>query len=181
MCLNELMEGHLSREDLAHLGGCLGSDVPFFLFGGTAFMQGRGEVGQPLPDAPELTMVIVKPAGGVSTAEAYRALDSLPGVRQPGSPAVIRSVERRDRDALVGSMSNHFELVVGQLAPAALRAMEALQSQGAECVHLCGSGSAVFGVFARADSAHTAAAALGSEWEAVHVCSTVSAREAAAT
>src|SRR5262245_42636946 len=73
--LHRLWGGKLSRRDLMQLAGTLGSDVPFFLHGGTALGVGRGEELYPLADVRRLGVVIVKPSFGVSTAEAYRWLD----------------------------------------------------------------------------------------------------------
>ncbi|MCX6636382.1 MAG: 4-(cytidine 5'-diphospho)-2-C-methyl-D-erythritol kinase, partial [Acidobacteria bacterium] len=61
-------------ETLIELGGRLGSDVPFFLLGGTAVALGRGSELYPLPDVPARHGLAVMPPVQVSTPEAYRAL-----------------------------------------------------------------------------------------------------------
>ncbi len=53
----------------------IGSDVPLFLLGGTVLGLNRGETVYPLPDLPTLPVVVAVPSVGVSTAEAFRALD----------------------------------------------------------------------------------------------------------
>ncbi len=73
--LNTLWGGKLSRRQLIRLGAQLGSDVPFFLQGGTAVATGRGEELYPVDDAQRLGVVVIKPSFGVSTADAYRWLD----------------------------------------------------------------------------------------------------------
>ena len=45
----------------------LGADVPFFLFGGTARGTGIGDKIEPLPDAPEKFLLIVKPNANINT------------------------------------------------------------------------------------------------------------------
>ena len=55
----------------------LGADVPFFLTGGTAYVEGIGEKITPIADYSDRILVIAKGSQGVSTAEAYRAVDSL--------------------------------------------------------------------------------------------------------
>jgi 4-diphosphocytidyl-2-C-methyl-D-erythritol kinase len=60
---------------LVEIAAQLGSDVPFFLFGGTALGIGRGSEVYPLPDFPARHALVVSPQVHVSTAEAYRALD----------------------------------------------------------------------------------------------------------
>src|SRR5579863_3950502 len=61
---------------LLPLGEELGSDVPFFLLGGTAVAVGRGTELYPLPDRPAQAGVVVAPAVHVSTADAYRRLSA---------------------------------------------------------------------------------------------------------
>ena len=56
---------------LAGIGAEIGSDVPFFFVGGTARGRGRGEIVEPLPDAPPRALVLVIPPFPVSTAEVY--------------------------------------------------------------------------------------------------------------
>ncbi len=59
--LNKLWRLNLSEEKLLELAARLGSDVPFFLYGGTALAAGRGEVLTPLPPFPHHWVVLVVP------------------------------------------------------------------------------------------------------------------------
>ncbi len=59
--LNDLWELGLSSEKLLELAAQLGSDVPFFFYGGTALLEGRGEVVTPLPPLPHTWVVLVVP------------------------------------------------------------------------------------------------------------------------
>src|SRR5262249_7853251 len=59
--VNALLELGLDAKTLHAAASALGSDVPFFLTGGTAVARGRGENITPLPDAPTLWLVVVKP------------------------------------------------------------------------------------------------------------------------
>jgi 4-diphosphocytidyl-2-C-methyl-D-erythritol kinase len=81
--LNRLFETKLSREELARLGSTIGSDVPFFLFESAALCKGRGELVEPTKLKTKLSILLLKPAFGVSSAWAYsRWKDSkeIPGV-----------------------------------------------------------------------------------------------------
>jgi len=83
----------VSFEDLRAVAASLGSDVPFFLFGGTALGIGRGEEIYPLPDAPARRLMVVMPPEGVSTSDAYRRVSSrLTG--SGGSPRIAALVHR---------------------------------------------------------------------------------------
>ena len=70
---------------LREVASGIGSDVPFFLSGGTALGLGRGEEIYPLVDLPRHWIVVVLPPFGVSTAEAYAWYDEdrAAGVREP--------------------------------------------------------------------------------------------------
>ena len=81
--LNQLFEAKLSREELASLGSTIGSDVAFFLYESAALCKGRGEIVQPTKLKKKLSISLLKPAFGVSSAWAYsRWQDSteIPGV-----------------------------------------------------------------------------------------------------
>jgi 4-diphosphocytidyl-2-C-methyl-D-erythritol kinase len=84
LALNQVADpagkGLLSGAELAEMGACLGSDVPFFLFNcSAAWVSGRGEKIQPLvlpKSAYSLSFVLVNPGFPSDTAEAYRLFDA---------------------------------------------------------------------------------------------------------
>src|SRR5262249_11610654 len=65
VALNQLWQLGLDKGTLEQLAAALGSDVPFFVHGGTALIEGRGEVVHPLPDAEPLWLVLAQPAIGL--------------------------------------------------------------------------------------------------------------------
>mgnify|MGYP000893332552 CR=1 FL=1 len=74
--LNRLWGLFLHDDDLRALGSLLGSDVPFFISGGTALAVGRGEIIQPLPPFPRTKVLLAAVQGAkLSAAEVYSALD----------------------------------------------------------------------------------------------------------
>lgn len=81
MVLNQLWQCGLSTEELINLGVKLGADVPFFLFGKSAFVQGIGEKLQQI-EVPEQWYVVVKPDVHIATAKVFShadlVRDSLP-------------------------------------------------------------------------------------------------------
>jgi 4-diphosphocytidyl-2-C-methyl-D-erythritol kinase len=73
--LNRLWKLSLNDTILLELGARLGSDVPFFLYGGTALAEGRGEILKPLPDFPQTGVLLTSPKGlKLSAAEVYGSL-----------------------------------------------------------------------------------------------------------
>jgi 4-diphosphocytidyl-2-C-methyl-D-erythritol kinase len=71
LALNQLFETKLSLEELAGIGSAIGSDVPFFLFESPAVCKGRGEIITPTKIKEKFSILLLKPAFGVSSAWAY--------------------------------------------------------------------------------------------------------------
>ena len=146
--LNRIWDGRLPVSELARLGTELGADVPFFLMGGTALGVGRGDDLYPVDDVRRLGVIILKPAFGVSTVDAYRWLDEdgPPRPRDGGGVGPTAAVD-------VGWRGRNLVLVNDLEAPVARRYREvaemvaACRREGAWGAGMTGSGSAVFGLF----------------------------------
>jgi 4-diphosphocytidyl-2-C-methyl-D-erythritol kinase len=130
---------------LREVAGGLGSDVPFFLSGGTALGLGRGEEIYPFVDLPPHWVVIVTPPYGVSTAEAYAWYDEdrAAGHREPRELQML-PVPWPTRAA---QMINDLEPPVVRRHPEIGALKTALREAGAVAAAMSGSGSAVFGLF----------------------------------
>jgi 4-diphosphocytidyl-2-C-methyl-D-erythritol kinase len=148
------------QSELVDMAARLGSDVPFFLTGGTARMRGRGEIIEPLPDAPKLDLVIVWPGFGVSTAQAYRRLDQRTDPSACATDKALVAVRTGDAEGLAASVSNDFEAVVLAERPELVEVKSEMQQLGAKSSLLCGSGSAISGIMSSATQAAEAAEAL---------------------
>ena len=170
--LNELFGSPLSAGQLAAIAGRVGSDVPYFLAGGTALASGRGDVVEKLPDAPRMDLVIVKPDFGISTAWAYSRLDEVGCRRSRHSAAVVSAVTRGDRTGIIRNLSNDFEDVVIEAFPQIAEIRRRMLELGAEGALLCGSGAAVFGVFPGREEAGRASEALAVDYPFAAVVST---------
>lgn len=134
---------------LTAMAAQLGSDVPFFLYGGTALGLGRGEELYPLPDRPREQALVVVPDVHSSTADAYRDLSlTLTNVElQNKLDSFQRSAwgncSGQDKSILV----NDFEVVVLARYPQLEGIRDRLRRAGAIRVAMTGSGSAIFGIF----------------------------------
>jgi 4-diphosphocytidyl-2-C-methyl-D-erythritol kinase len=147
---------------LSRLGGQLGSDVPFFLLGGTAAAIGRGTELFPLRDAPARTGVLVTPGVHVSTAEAYRDLG--PSLTIELQQNKIDSFQSLVWDGGVSEAArNDFEAVVFRQHARLAQVKRKLLRAGASPALMTGSGSAVFGLFPTGDEASRARDALKGE------------------
>ncbi len=177
IALNRLYGTALNESKLVELGAIVGSDVPLFIVDGTVRMRGRGEIVEALPDAPQLYFVIVKPKANVLTAWAYSELDKQPKHRSVGASTIAeRAIRRGDRNALIRCLYNDFEPVVAAAISEVRFIQCALEEVGAERAMLCGSGSAVFGVFESAESAEFAATQLRSRYGDVFSATNVSTK-----
>jgi 4-diphosphocytidyl-2-C-methyl-D-erythritol kinase len=137
---------------LADLAAQLGSDVPFFLHGGTALGLGRGEELYPLPDLQPTRGLLVVPNVHSSTAEAYRDLSpTLTSIRLQNK---LDSFQREVWSA--GVDGNDFEEVVFARHPELKRIKERLCRLGAKPAAMTGSGSAIFGMFADSEKLNRA-------------------------
>jgi 4-diphosphocytidyl-2-C-methyl-D-erythritol kinase len=152
LALPALLGKTLPLATLLELGSEFGSDVPFFLLGGTAAGIGRGTELYPLPDFPKHPVLLVAPGVHVSTAEAYRALGRKAS-EPAGAPADFLSVAWSASDA----WTNDFESVVFRQHPQLKLIKGKLLKLGARPALMSGSGSSVFGIFASREKRDEAA------------------------
>jgi 4-diphosphocytidyl-2-C-methyl-D-erythritol kinase len=147
-------------KELQEMAASLGADVPFFLHGGTARGEARGDVLAPLADPPRRWAVVVAPPFGVSTKDAYQWFDELPDGTRKGRRVV--------NDLQAPVVARHPE--IGEL-------VERLLHAGASPASMSGSGSAVFGLFARRLAAEKAADSLIGGGRCVIMTRTLSRQE----
>jgi len=124
-----------AEAELARLAASLGSDVPFFLFGGEADVGGRGERVEARPDGPSEDLILVVPPFSISTAEVYAAFDRLGG----GSPPPDR-LEIEGSGRFFGP--NELERAVVAVRPEMAGYLESGRRIATECA-VTGSGSAI--------------------------------------
>jgi 4-diphosphocytidyl-2-C-methyl-D-erythritol kinase len=172
IALNCLWGLRMGLEQLAPLAARLGSDVPFFLRGGTALALGRGEIVVPLPEAgARVWLVAVKPAVGVSTSLAYQEWDRrrlLPG---GDCGAAVSAVSRATPEAIASALHNDFERVILRQHRILAAIKRDLVQAGCLGALLCGSGAAVSGIAPSKHLAQRAASSLEQKYgwaKAVH-------------
>jgi 4-diphosphocytidyl-2-C-methyl-D-erythritol kinase len=144
LALPVLLGKQVPLEKLLELAAELGSDVPFFLTGGTAVGIGRGTELYPLPDAPSRPGLLIIPGIHSSTAAAYEALHRkvLPEVPTD----MINRFQAVAQD-METQWSNDFEAVVFRQHPQLKSIKGKLLKLGAWRAMMTGSGSALFGLF----------------------------------
>ncbi len=156
IALNKLWNAGLDAKTLVSIGSTLGSDVPFFIRGGTALGSSRGEILEPFDLNVPFWIVTVTPPIHVSTAWAYARVK--PRDRAKGEnlrSAVVKGIAHPAQ--LPSTITNDFEKPVFA-AHSEIRALkDALVKAGALFALMSGSGSSVFGFFQDKSAAHKAA------------------------
>ena len=145
LALPALARKPIPMERLMHLAAQLGSDVPFFLLGGTAAVLGRGEELYPVPDLRYRHVLLVSPDVHVSTPDAYRALS------QRLTPESVKSkLDGFQAKLWSGELlpaTNDFEKVVFEQHPRMKAIRNRLLRAGASLALMTGSGSSLVGIF----------------------------------
>ncbi len=142
---NTLWQLDLDTEMLAEIGAGIGSDVPFFLHGGTALCEGRGERITPLSPFPRHTpLVLVLSALQSNTGAAYAGLQ-LPSPDQQRTAAdFIQAMENQSIPGMENAAFNRFEPCVFHALPQ-LRALSAAISHTLDRpLRMSGSGTALW-------------------------------------
>ncbi|MCY7344688.1 MAG: 4-(cytidine 5'-diphospho)-2-C-methyl-D-erythritol kinase [Pyrinomonadaceae bacterium] len=146
--LAKLWKVTIGFEDLREIGKKLGSDVPFFFYGGTALGTGRGTEIFSLEDYRKDSILIVTPKVDVSTGDAFARLN-VPDLTNKGSKSILQ-ICRDEVNSLYlrqSELKNDFERVIFETEPETAQIKERLFSFGAKRALLSGSGASVFAVF----------------------------------
>jgi 4-diphosphocytidyl-2-C-methyl-D-erythritol kinase len=123
------------RDDLAQIALALGSDVPFFLVGGTAYATGRGEVLTPMPSMSRIPLLLLLPEERVSTKDAFAR------ITRSSRPLGIDAY----RD--FANFTNDFEEPIFAMLPRLGELKRRLCDAGAKWAGMSGSGSTIVGAF----------------------------------
>ena len=161
MALNHLWRAGLSREELMALGLPLGADIPFFIFGETAFAEGVGEALQPVK-APDCWYVVIEPGVAVPTAAIFCSEHLT-----RNTPAVIITDFSRhleNHSDLKGYGRNDLQQVATSLFPPVAQAIEWLSAHGD--ARMTGSGACVFCAVASQAEAEAVLQQVPAKWKA---------------
>jgi len=143
MALNRLWQARLEDDALMRIGGALGADVPFFIFGRSAWVEGIGERLAPMEIAPRWYVVLV-PTVEVPT----RAVFAAPELTRNTEPLKMEDFSARPRP---GRFANDLEPVVVSRFPEVARHLEWLRGHGE--ARMTGSGSCVFAPYESREAA----------------------------
>lgn len=144
--LNQLWQLALSREKLLELARQLGSDVAFFLDGGTALVEGRGETVTPLPTLRRMWLVLVIPAVPPLPEKTRQLYESLNASHYTDGGITRRLVSdiTKGKEFAPNLLFNTFENVAFARFSELSVYREHMVKVGAPHVHLAGSGPTLF-------------------------------------
>jgi 4-diphosphocytidyl-2-C-methyl-D-erythritol kinase len=136
LAVRRLLEIDMDDDRILEVAAEIGSDVPFCVRGGAAWMRGRGEVIEPIALDARLSFLVAVPPFRLSTAEVYRMWDAL------GGPVSTRAVPAPRRIAdVVPELFNDLEPAAEAVEPRLLEFRAALEAATRRPALLAGSGS----------------------------------------
>lgn len=144
LAIDRMFAMNTPRERLHDIALGLGSDVPFFLVGGTAYATGRGENLVPLPAAAPIPLLLLFPEERVATKEAFARIRSY---SQPAGLQHYREAVAGDLLSHADLLVNDFEAAIFEVHPHLRELKERLLRTGAAWAGMTGSGSTIVGAY----------------------------------
>jgi 4-diphosphocytidyl-2-C-methyl-D-erythritol kinase len=138
LALNHLLAAPLPASELAAIALALGSDVPFFLMGGTAHATGRGEELTPLAEVAPMPVTVLMPAAHLPTPTVFQELTDA-----ERGPRTARGATWAANQPVTALLHNRLTGPARRLCPAAASLLDWLADQGVPHL-LSGSGAACF-------------------------------------
>ncbi len=161
--LNEVWNLQLSKNVLASLAAQIGSDVPFFIYGGTCRARGRGEIITSIPKCPSLELAFIVPPVKVpeqKTKWIYSHFDVTKVENHPSVEKMLEAITQNDSHAVAQAAGNAFEegLSISEYAPVFYLIESLKKVPGVHNAILAGAGPTIC-IFC--DSAKTAETVVG--------------------
>lgn len=168
VALNRLFKTGLTTAQLCEIGLTVGADVPFCVMGGTAYVTGIGEGLQALPPLPDCAIVVAQPKEGISTKEAYAAVDNAEILSRPDNAAAIAALEAGDLPGVCRQAVNVFESATQLEGVKDIR--RRMEQFAPLCSQMTGSGSCVFAIFEDEDAAEACLSDLQKDYPTAFIC-----------
>ena len=144
--LNNLWQLNISLQKLSALAAKLGSDVAFFIYGGTTIAKGRGEEILPLPPIPETWLVLLKPAIEPVPGKTPQLYSRLNPSHFTSGQHIQQMVAHLNHGGMIEAqfLFNVFEQVAFDFFPGLSDYSSTMLKSGARSIHLAGSGPVLF-------------------------------------
>lgn len=141
--MNRLWELNLSMEELISMGVEVGTDVPYCLYGTTAYISGKGEVVEPLVPMPQCWVVLVKPRISVSTRKIFQQVE-MEQLSHPDMKKLSEAIVEQDYQKMLTYMGNSLEDITIPKHPVIQQIKDRMMKYGADVALMSGSGPTVF-------------------------------------
>jgi 4-diphosphocytidyl-2-C-methyl-D-erythritol kinase len=145
--MKELFRLPLEKDEMCSMAVKLGADIPYCIIGGTQLSEGIGEVLTELPDMPECSILVGKPAIGVSTGWVYKELDSKPIESHPDIDGMCEAIREKNLAGVCSRLGNVLEPVTRSKYDVIGKVERLMKENGADESIMTGSGPTVFGLF----------------------------------
>lgn len=137
----ELFGLELKSREILNISARLGSDVSFFLFGGTTLVSGKGEKIWELPDLPPQDVCLIRFPFGLPTPGIYRAWRGRKTLHR--SRKALPAVFSGSWEGIKKEVGNDLERCAVKKAPVIRKVLETLRKEGIKPAHLSGSGPTI--------------------------------------
>jgi 4-diphosphocytidyl-2-C-methyl-D-erythritol kinase len=153
---NSFHEVPFDDDQLREIAEPLGSDVPSQIVPAHSIVTGTGQHVERVA-LPELAIVLVPSLIGISTGDVYRTADEMGLTRSSLDPTDLHALAGESPEVIATRLENDLQPATLRLRPELAETLEELRAAGALGAQVSGSGPTVFGVFADAEAASTAA------------------------
>lgn len=141
--MDRLWQLDLTMPELIDIGMEVGTDVPYCIYGTTAFISGKGEKVTPLRPMPQCWVVLVKPRLSVSTGKIFQEVD-LDQLHHPDIQELSDAILAEDYQRMIAAMGNSLESITIPKHPVVQQIKERMMKYGADVALMTGSGPTVF-------------------------------------
>ena len=173
--LNRLWSLGLSRKRLSEIGGWVGSDVPFFFYGPTAWVSGKGEQVRKMPSRLQGFVVLVYSENPVLTASVYHQIGEAMGLPAEGENEGVNMGMRPSIESILVHPHNDLEKVTLNADPELIKVKGLFKTFWNKEALMSGSGPTIFAHFDTEDQAQSAASVIRKEgYKAVGVAKLLS-------
>ena len=172
--MNKIFDLILSEDELTEIGKEIGSDVPFQLIGGTALVEGVGEIITRLNSIKDVNILLINPDTEISTKWAYEEFDKVNNQRENNHiEKILNGIKSNNLNEISENLYNDFEELIFEKYPGIKKIKEDLIKNNALDALMSGSGSSVFGLFENEESIKKAFENLTDKYRNVFLLKTV--------
>lgn len=143
--MNRLYKLNRPLEELCELGIQIGTDIPFCIYGRTAFCRGKGELIRFMNKPPSAWVIVAKPDLGISSPDIFKKLD-LTQEHEVYTETCKEALDTGNYELLCNSLSNRLEPISGEMYSDIYKIKENMLKNGADGAVMSGSGPTVYGL-----------------------------------